>query len=294
VNPPRVESISQKQARFNRSTRTHWRHFAPHRTRVKELILAGRELTPGGRFVALGAGNCNDLELPRLLQAFDQVHLVDIDPAALSAAADRQGVTGSAGLHLHGPVDLTGIADAVSGWKTRKPSVADVGQAVQVSAEACLPDLGAKFDVVLSCCLLSQLVGYATDALGGDRHPGFRDLVRAIRSRHLRLMADLLAPTGTGLLVCDLVSSDSLDHLPRVPEHELAGLIQKLARDRNFFSGLYPDAVLGALSDEPGIAHRVRDPRLLAPWLWRLGPLRSFLVYAVRFRAADGRSLLLP
>src|SRR5678815_3889570 len=101
------ETVAERQARFNRSTQTHWQHFAQHRTRVQELILTGRELTPGGKFVALGAGNCNDLELPRLLDAFDEVHLVDIDGKALSAAADRQGVSGSTGLKLHAPIDLT-------------------------------------------------------------------------------------------------------------------------------------------------------------------------------------------
>jgi hypothetical protein len=278
------ESVAERQARFNRSTRAHWQHFAQHRTRVQELILTGRELTPGGKFVALGAGNCNDLELARLLTAFDEVHLVDIDPNALSAAADRQDVAGSTGLKLHAPVDLTGIANRVSDWKNAMPSLADVRRAVTESQSTQTPELGQRFDVVLSSCLLSQLVAYATDSLGGENHPGFRELVCEIRARHLRLMLDLLAPGGTGLLICDLVSSDSRDDLARVPEHELPGLVRKLASDRNFFSGLYPDAMLETLQREPRLIGMATDARLLAPWLWRLGPLRTFLVYAIRFR----------
>ena len=294
MSNPSSESVHQRQARFNRSTRGHWLHFAPHRARVQELILAGRELTPGGKFVALGAGNCNDLELQRLIDAFDEFHLVDIDPASLAAACERQGVTDAPGLRIHAPVDLTGIAPLVSAWKRDDtPRLPDVRHAIHASDTAVTPDLTGPFDVVLSSCVLSQLVGYATDTLGGDRHAGFRDLVRAIRTRHLRLMLDLLKPGGTGLLVCDLVSSDSLDVLPRVPEHELAGLVQKLARDRNFFSGLYPDALLAACQNEPMLSPRICDVRLLTPWLWRLGPKRSFLVYAIRFRRAEGRHLLL-
>ena len=251
---------------------------------MQELILAGRELTRGGRFCALGAGNCNDLELPRLLDHFDEVHLSDIDPEALKQAADRQGVIGNRGLHLHAPVDLTDIAPIVSTWNTRKPTLDDVRLAIRVSDAANAPELGGPFDVILSSCLLSQLLGYATDTLGGDEHPGFRGLVRAIRTRHLRLMLDSLVPGGTGLLVCDLVSSDSLDHLPRVAEHELPGLIGKLARDGNFFSGLFPDAVMAAMQTEPAVVSRIADAKLLSPWLWRLGPARSFLVYAIRFR----------
>lgn len=288
--PP--EPVAQRQARFNRSTRTHWLHFAPHRARVQELILTGRPPGRAGRFCALGAGNCNDLELARLLDAFDEVHLVDIDPAALSAGAERQGVAGAAGLHAHAPVDLTGIADVVSGWKDAAPSTADVTVAVEQSNAAPTPDLGGAFDVVLSSCVLSQIVGYATDALGG-RHPACADLVRAIRGRHLRLMVDLLAPGGAGLLVCDLVSSESVDELPRVPEHELPGLLRKLARDGKFFSGLYPHALENVFESDPRIAPRVRDVRLLTPWLWRLGPLRSFFVYGLRFRRAAGGLLIL-
>jgi hypothetical protein len=99
-------------------------------------------------------------------------------------------------------------------------------------------------------------------------------------------MLDLLAPGGTGLLICDLVSSDSRDDLSRVPEHELPGLVRKLASDRNFFSGLYPDSMLSTLQGEPRLAGLAVDVRLLSPWLWKLGPLRTFLVYAIRFRRA--------
>ena len=97
-------------------------------------------------------------------------------------------------------------------------------------------------------------------------------------------MLELLARGGTGLLICDLVSSDSRDDLARVPEHELGGLVRKLADDRNFFSGLYPDAMLATLQNEPRLAGLSTDIRLLSPWLWRLGPLRTFLVYAIRLR----------
>jgi hypothetical protein len=220
------------------------------------------------------------------------VHLVDIDPSALSAAADRQRVAAVTRLHPHAPVDLTGIARSVSAWKVGKPTLADVRHAIRDSQTMRLPDLGTHFDVVLSSCLLSQLVGYATDGLGGDEHPGFRDLVCAIRARHLRLMANLLVPGGTGLLVCDLVSSDSRQDLARVPEHDLPGFVHKLSRDGNFFSGLHPEAVQTVLQNEPTLAPFVTEVRPLAPWLWRLGPQRTFLVYAIRFRRTNSRLLL--
>ena len=38
----------------------------------------------------LGAGNANDLDLEQLARRFDEVHLVDIDAAALARATGRQ------------------------------------------------------------------------------------------------------------------------------------------------------------------------------------------------------------
>jgi hypothetical protein len=294
VADPKKESVVERQARFNRSTRSHWQHFAPHRNRVMDLVFAGRETQLGGRFVALGAGNCNDLDLRRLIDGFHEVHLVEIDPAALKNAARRQDVGAEPQLKLHAPVDLTGIAEIVSGWKGRVPSPADVRHAIEVSQAAPLPTLDGKpFDVVLSSCVLSQLVGYATDSLGGDRHPLFADFVRAIRARHLRLMLELCKAGATALLVCDLVSSDSASELPRLEEHALPGFIRKLAGRGNFFSGLFPDAMIEVCRTDSAIAPHVRDVRLLPPWVWRLGPERFFLVYALRTVRAGAESRLI-
>ncbi len=107
------------QARFNLSTRSHWEHFAAHRAHIEELLLPDCS-HPAGRLCVLGAGNCNDLDLPRLSERFDEIHLVDLDANALDQAIQRQGVEGSFKLRVHAPVDLTGIADALSRWRGRR------------------------------------------------------------------------------------------------------------------------------------------------------------------------------
>ena len=76
-NPP--HRLASQQARFNRSTRDHWPHFASHRDWIERLLVADG-LGGGGRLCVLGAGNCNDLDLPALAEAFDEIHLVDLDP----------------------------------------------------------------------------------------------------------------------------------------------------------------------------------------------------------------------
>src|SRR5204863_1188594 len=103
-NPPASRAI-RAQSRANRSTRDHWVHFAPHRAEIQKLIVPDLHAPGTGRLCVLGAGNCNDIDLKALAEAFAEVHLVDIDAPALEAAVRRQEVTGSQGIHLQGGID---------------------------------------------------------------------------------------------------------------------------------------------------------------------------------------------
>jgi hypothetical protein len=196
TGPPTSSRAVESQAKANRSTREHWAWFASHRAEIQKLLLPGvGELAPSARLCVLGAGNCNDIDLKELTGAFAETHLVDIDAAALEAAARRQGVAGSPRVRLHGGVDLTGIADVFPLWEQNPPTGPEVAGAARRALERVMPQVGGPFDVVLSPCLLSQLVGYAGDVLG-RAHPRRRELLLALRTRHLRTIVDLLAPGG--------------------------------------------------------------------------------------------------
>src|SRR6187399_585339 len=54
--------------------------YAPHRERVMALI---PEQPAGGTLCVLGAGRCDDLDLPRLARRFTRIHLVDLDGKAM-------------------------------------------------------------------------------------------------------------------------------------------------------------------------------------------------------------------
>ena len=282
------------QARFNLSTRSHWEHFAAHRGQVEQLLLPDCS-HPAGRLCVLGAGNCNDLDLPRLITRFDEIHLVDLDPAAVGQAVRRQGVEGSAKIQVHAPVDLTGIAEAIGGWRGRVPGAGEIEAVVRGASDAPHPMLGGPFDVVLSPCILSQIVGYARDALG-RAHRRCADLRVAVRQRHLRLIVDLLAPGGSGLIVSDLATAGSAAALAgpagKRGSAELVGVMNKLINRRDGFAGLDPEAVQAGLRDDPRVGPLVGDVQFIRPWLWTLGPRKAFLVYAVRVRRARGTMLI--
>src|SRR5687768_987564 len=95
-------TLGDHQSKMNRTTRGQWDWYARHRAEIEKLIRTdGR----GQRICVLGAGNCNDLDLRWLTEAYREVRLVDIDRGALARAAERQGVT--AKVSLDAPVDLT-------------------------------------------------------------------------------------------------------------------------------------------------------------------------------------------
>ena len=292
TNPPASKAV-RAQARANRSTRDHWTHFACHRAEIQKLIVPDLHAPGTGRLCVLGAGNCNDIDLKALAEAFAEVHLVDIDAPALEAAVLRQEVAGSQRVHLHGGVDLTGVADVFAGWEKAPPSGADVAAASARVVSAPAPALPGPFDVVLSPCLLSQLVGYASDVLG-ERHPRRRELLAALRTRHLRMLVDLLKPGGAAVLVCDLANSEGEPRIGAERKPDLADLLDRLSHTGRHFDGLSPPAIESALKTDPLVAPFLGNVQQVRPWLWRLGPRRTFLVYAVRFRRLAGPVLLPP
>src|SRR2546421_10169450 len=97
----------------NRAHARNWDLYAGHRDRTARLLQAVQR---GPGLCVLGAGNCDDLDLPLLARAFGEVHLVDLDGDALERGCAR--VTGPARqrLVLHGGVDLSGLLADLPGW----------------------------------------------------------------------------------------------------------------------------------------------------------------------------------
>jgi hypothetical protein len=153
------------------------------------------------------------------------------------------------------------------------------------------PDLGGPFDVVLSPCLLSQLVGYASNVLGKS-HPLRRGLLVALRTRHLRMLIELLKPGGLAVLVCDVANSESVPTLGADRKPDLADLLSRLTYTGRHFDGLSPQAVQAALKSDALIAPLLGHVQIVSPWLWRLGPKRTFLVYAACIRRSSGTIVL--
>lgn len=240
----------------NRSTSACWPTYTSHRTRVTEYILSAAPPRPAADVVlcVLGAGNCNDLDLQRLVAVFDRVDLVDIDGAAVLAGVARQ-LDRSPTIDFLGDIDLTD-PDALQHFD------------------------GRRFDVVVSTAVLSQLLG---DAL--NTHPSVsRDLIQDVRRHHLCLLSELAKPGGIVLLINDLVSTQTVPGLGSGSARQLPDLMEHLLEQGNFFTGCNPHAICTQLRADPHLAAQTAAVELHRPWIWHMSEQICRLAYVIAFR----------
>jgi hypothetical protein len=266
----------------NRETASSWAEFSEHRARVTQLALEAAPET-GGRLAVLGAGNCNDLDLDALAQCYREVHLIDVDVEALRRTQARVGPAVAARLVLHAPVDLTGSLDRLTAFRQTPPTPAQLGALGKTGAEKVLAALPGGFDVTLSACLLSQLMHTCYLAMGA-RNPGLSMTAYAVSVAHLRSLAGLLAPGGTGLLVTDTISSQTYAVDELWDERDPALMLAEIDRSGRVLSGTGPSQVRGILIQDQVLSEQVTPPRLVPPWRWRLASELTYVVYAYSFR----------
>src|SRR5688572_32284061 len=162
--------VIEAQSKMNRSTAGQWGIYRTHRESIERLLAPADPRDRSRSLCVLGAGNCNDLDLTWLKQVFADVHLVDIDADAVNGAVRRQGVEG---VVTHAPMDLTAVADLLSTWrKAPPPEDEEIARLARTSEEAALPDLGRRFDVVLSPCVLTQILNPLRQTITRN-HPRF-------------------------------------------------------------------------------------------------------------------------
>ena len=259
-----------KQCSLNERTASFWDSYARHRAEVSTRILtcAG----PQASLCVLGAGNCNDLDLAALASAYRETVLVDWDRPALEQGVARQLGKSPQNLRVFGPCELTGFLPLLQPGAAVNSAL--IERFLRGELQPDLAGLGA-FDVVVSTCVLSQLLDAATHLLGPE-HARSREIAVALRRQHIHVMCQLLAPGGTGLIVTDIVSSETAPALLATGEPDLKPIARELLVAGNFFAGLHPGHLY---LDLPATA---AAPQVSDPWLWQMGS-RRFLVIAAAF-----------
>ena len=265
---------------LNRRFPDSWLGYAEHRQRVTALIGG---LPRGAELCVLGAGNCNDLELEQISGWFSHILLADLDAEALERARDRQSAAVRAKLHLHAPLDCSGLIEHLDDWGEQFPERAELAQRAVMAAQRIVQSLGQSFPAVVSTCLLSQLAAPFQRAWITSRS-NWGDLLRAIDAIHLATLAGATRSGGRGLLIFD--TSSSKDTKALGAQHgktaaELAAFIDEALAEGSLFLKHQPQQLLAQLA-APGLKNLVSEPKLGAPWLWRLGQ-DTQLVFSLEF-----------
>ena len=273
-----MNPILNEHKRRNRTTRSYRDQYANHRELVTQRLLeAAPQNSHPTTICLLGAGNCNDVNLKQLAHVYQQIHLVDLDQEALTHAVATADESVRDQLVAHSPLDITGVSHVLAEWKAQRPSPTQYQQAIALAHTAPIVLAGEPFDVVASCCLLSQLLdslvltGVAQDAL-------FLELLFAIRDRHLELVWHWTKPGGTTVVISDFVSTVTLPELEHWNSADLAGALPQLIEQRNFFTGTNPVAIRDKLSAQQSVDGAA--PTICGPWKWTVGK-RAFGVAAV-------------
>ena len=261
-----------------------WALYAEHRAHFSATISSCAEGRPeGGRLCVLGAGKCNDLDLEQLATRFSEIHLVDIEPAALAAATARQPPAVRARLKPHAPVDLSGMSKKkLDKWARKPPTPAELSAHQNVALAGIRSRLPGPFDVVASACILTQMSFFVRQCLG-ERHPALPSVQHSVLATHLNSMVELSAVGGSCLFTTDAVSSTTYPLASVTPGSDMRSLLSSAVEQGASYFTANPKLIRHVLHNDPGLAERAGEPDLLEPWLWT-GPLeRTYLVYAMRF-----------
>jgi hypothetical protein len=273
--------VRQAQTERNRRSAEVWDLYAPHRERVMALIPTE---PAGGKLCVLGAGRCNDIDLPRLAHSFSAVHLVDLDGEVMERVRDRQPAPVRDAIVLHGGVDVSGLLARIEEWGDAFPDDRALHEAVFSAAHAVVDALGGPFDVTASTCVLSQLLLPFQNAWAASEET-WSKMTAATTAVHVGILAHNTAPRGAVSLVFDVLSSDnapSLTALRELPSEELQAAVDEGARAGTMPLELDPREMLAQISNS-GVAARQPAPSLTGPWLWDTSSALQ-LVYGLSFR----------
>ena len=215
------------------------------------------------------------------------MHLVDVDADAVRSARARVSAERQPAIVVQAPVDVSGVFDRLEEWSRVPPGPAAIAAESRAASARVVAALPGPFDVVVSCCLLTQLQLVLLEVVG-DTNPRFEELRAAVNAVHVRVLAGLLAPGGVALLATDLVGNDTypLEALPA--DADLAALMIELIHVGNVILVSHPGRLSSEIRRDPALKrdYAVRFP--VGPWIWHDGPDKTYLVYALEITRAEG------
>jgi len=281
--PSRLDHEVDQQRLANESSLPHAQLYTNHRQHLTQQLVRAASSGSTDSICILGAGNCNDVDLDALLQHYREVHLVDLDAAALEQARARIPEPHRDRTHCHAPVDLSGMLPHLDRWQRFQLTPEELIRHPEATAQALSKLLGTAFDVVASACLITQMQLAVLQSLG-ENHRFFHAIRHTLSVTHLRTLAALTRPGGHVVFASDLVASDHLPLADDASAADLKRLFDGATRQGNAMYVAHPDVLGAILRDDPLLKRELHPEPIHDVWLWQQGPARRFLVYARHLR----------
>ena len=212
---------------------------------------------------AIGAGNCQDIDLTALAVSFREIRLIDLDAMAVEAAVSQLATDITSQIRIFAPIDIAAPLMSLSGIDGF--DAARRSELLAALESSSFQNEVPVSDVVISTCLLSQLLDSASQ-IAPPESPIFLPLIQAVRRGHLVRLLSLTAAAGRALLITDLVSSDTVPDLANTSPAELPKLMLRCLQSGNFFSGLNPAVVQHDIQHVPACVQLCATSRILPPW----------------------------
>ncbi len=277
-----IKEQLKQQKDSNKTALKYFDHFAEHRRQQTELVMSGAAGSQA-RLCVLGAGNCYDLDLPRLASQFKEVHLVDIDRDAIARARARLPQALAAKIHLHAPVDVSGANKKLDAWRDMNITPEAMMEFPDVAVQTLLQQLPAPFDCVVSSCVISQLLLTLRQVLG-EQHPLFHAGLLTLLIVHLRTLVALTDEKGQAFWITDISSNEIAPLSEYDSQDNGIAFLQKRALNNQIFNYLDPELIADLAHQDPYVSARATFSPPLKAWLWQNGPHNQFLVYAAQLQ----------
>lgn len=273
------QQIKQQKA-ANKASLKYYAHFEEHRRQQTDLILSSAG--NGARICILGAGNCFDMDLQSLSDHAQEIHLVDIDRDAITAAKKRLLGARADKVFLHCPVDVSGAHGRLEDWRDFKVAEQSFLEFPNLAVSQVVNRLPGPFDCVVSSCLISQILLTCTNVMG-EQHALLQAGLVTLLVAHLRVMIALTKSAGNALWISD-VSSNEIAPIGRTNHSDNPiELLHHLASSNRIFNYLDPALIRELAEQDPNVAEMASVRDSLKAWLWHNGPHNTFLVYAMNF-----------
>ncbi len=255
-------------------------HYRLHRETIAGLP-GGLPSQPGQPVCVLGSGGCRDLDLPGLAKRFRTVDLLDLDIGLTAQAVGALDETVRSRCRVI-EAEVTGAITAFENYRS-SPSREGLDKIASKLAQTTGEIFGrwhqnettvsniriapGSYDVVLSTCLLSQLMLYACKSVGHDEAI-IATIAPLVRTSHLELLLGLVRTGGNAVLVTDVTSSDALPEIAKSGANPTQLMTEHVVNGNNHFHGMKPQLIADALKTSPTLVRNVAGSQFSRARIW--------------------------